>query len=48
MEELRNAYKILVGEPGKKRALEGLKNGCKDSIKLDVKEVPRVLRCGLD
>jgi hypothetical protein len=34
MEELRNAHKILVGEPGEKRPLGGLENGCKDNIKL--------------
>jgi hypothetical protein len=39
MEEMRNAYKILVGKPERKRALLGLRCRRKYNIKMDLREI---------
>jgi len=45
MEEMRNAYNILVGKPEGKRPLGRLKRTWEDNIRIDL--INRVGRCGL-
>jgi hypothetical protein len=37
--EMRNAYKILVGNPKRKRSYERLRRRRKDNIKINLKEL---------
>jgi hypothetical protein len=46
MGQVRNAYKILVGNPEVKRLLGRLGHRWEDSIKMDLRE--RLWECGLD
>jgi hypothetical protein len=39
MGQMRNAYKILVGESEGKRPLERRRRGSEDNIKMDLKEI---------
>jgi len=43
MGEKRGVYRVLVGEPGRKRPLGRPKRRWEDNIKMDLQEV----RCGL-
>jgi hypothetical protein len=45
MEEMRNAYNILVGKPEGKRPFGRLKRTWEDNIRIDL--INRVGRCGL-
>jgi hypothetical protein len=47
MGEKRNAYRILVGKPGRKRPLRRPRCRWEDNIKMYLKEVGRVLWTGL-
>jgi hypothetical protein len=47
MGEIRNAYKILVGEPEEKRLL-GRRRRRWEDIKIYLREIGWVRRCGLD
>jgi len=47
MGEARNAHKILVGKPERKRSFGRSKRRWKDNIRVDV-EKNRVRRCGLN
>jgi hypothetical protein len=35
--EMRNAYRILVGKPARKRPLGSHRHRCEDNIKMDLK-----------
>jgi hypothetical protein len=35
----RNAYKILVGKPERKRSLGSRRRGCMHNIKIDLREI---------
>jgi hypothetical protein len=39
MEEDIYAYRFLVGQPERKRLLEGPRCRCEDSIKMDLREI---------
>jgi hypothetical protein len=39
MEETRNAYRIMVGNPEGKRPLRRTKRMCMDNIKIDLREI---------
>jgi hypothetical protein len=39
MGEMRNAYRILVGEPEKKKQCTRPRHGLEDNIKIDLKEI---------
>jgi hypothetical protein len=38
-EKTRNAYRILVGKPERKRSLEKARRGWKDNIKMNLREL---------
>jgi hypothetical protein len=48
MGEMRNAYNILVGKPRGKRLLGRLRHRYEYDIKMDLREIGLVGRCGLD
>jgi hypothetical protein len=39
MEDMRNAFRILIGRAGGKRQLKGRRRKCEDDIKMDVAEI---------
>jgi len=39
MEEMRNAYKILVRKPERERLLGGPRRRWEDNIKMDIREI---------
>jgi hypothetical protein len=47
MHEMRNAYKILVGKPERKRPLRTLMHGWEDNIRTDLRDIGWG-KCGLD
>jgi len=47
MGDMRNIYKILVGNPEEKRALRRHRCRCYDNIKLDFKEIG-IMRTGFN
>jgi hypothetical protein len=48
MEETRNAYRILVGKPGRKRPLGRPRRRWMENIKIDLRERERTGWYGLD
>ena len=46
MEQFRNAYRVLMGNPESKRPLGRLRHRWEDNIKMDLREVGFILEMG--